>query len=276
MSITNSEIVIGFSDEFSYDNNLIKYQITTDGRLGLYVEDCARALGVSQTKKRQTGTFTTVRWDRVFKDLQAIEVVSTSGDWKSLSKEVQKDIKCMVISETDLYKWSFRVETEQGKKFRDWLATTVLPCLKQHGIYVTGMENMSPAEIELAVKERTESYVLRKFGIGIRRELTDAIKDVINPGITDGWIYGKFTNIIYSVLFGMDAKEYKASRGMQEKDNIRDVLKENGEAELLNQITKAEDFMCNLLRAGITDYETMKKMITTWFSNYKTSEIVKC
>lgn len=54
---------IGFSDEFTYNNNPIKYEITQEGTLQLYVEDCARALGVTQSKKVKNGSISeTVRW----------------------------------------------------------------------------------------------------------------------------------------------------------------------------------------------------------------------
>lgn len=181
----NNQAQIGFSDEFTYNNLPIKYDITTNGHLGLYVEDCAKALGVTQTKNTNNGTSTTIRWERVYGDLVGIEKIPNFGDFKNLSKEDKKKqreiMKKMTITEQELYLWSFRVDTEQGKKFREWLANVVLPNLRQHGIYVTGMENMNVAEIQLAVQERTEAYILRKFGIGVRKELTDAIKEVINP-----------------------------------------------------------------------------------------------
>ena len=256
--------IIGFSDQFSYNNQAIKYEITTDSKLRLYVEDCALALGVSQTKQRKTGEFTTIRWDRVFNDLQAIEAVSNVGEWKNLSKEEQEEIKLMTISEVDLYKWSFRVSTEQGKIFREWLATTVIPALREYGIYVTGMENMTPAEIEFTVHERTEAYILRKYGIGIRKELTDTIKRIVAPKPEEYIVYAIYTNIVYETLFGLSCHDYKMSRGIAEKKNLRDWLKENNETELLNQITKAEDFLGNLIQANITDYDQLRALLNNW------------
>jgi len=167
-----------------------------------------------------------------------------------------------------LYLWSFRVDGEQGKKFREWLATVVLPCLREYGIYITNMENMSASEIEIAVKERTEAYILRKHGINIRKSLTDTIKKYINPAPYESdRYYGGFTNIVYNVLFGLDCKPYKILIGAEEKDNLRDYLKDKDMSTELNHISKAEDFMCNLIMSGVKDEKQLKTFLTNWYSN---------
>lgn len=262
---------IGFSDEFSYGGYPIKYEITKDNKLNLYVEDCARALGVTQSKTKKGGeASTTVRWEEVSSHLIAIEKIPTSWDLKNLAedekKRVRNEIKNMTITETQLYLWSFRVDSEQGKKFRDWLAITVLPNLREHGIYVTGMEKMTPEEIKRVTDERIEMYVLRKFGIGIRKSLTDTIKKVLNPTIYQGYIYAKYTNIVYNSLLGMDCKEYKETIGLQKKDSLRDKFRDSGNEKALNNIAKAEDFMGNLMMSGITDEIMLKDLITNWYS----------
>lgn len=276
----NNQVQVGFSDEFTYDNLPIKYDITTDGHLGLYVEDCAKALGVVKKSTLRDGSKSiTVRYDRVYEDLLGIERIPNVGNFKNLSKEDKKlqreAMKVMTITERELYLWSFRVDTEQGKKFREWLANIVLPSLRQHGIYITGMENMNSAEIELAVQERTEAYILRKFGIGVRRELTDAIKEVINPLPHEAsFVYGGYTNMVYKILFSMTADEYKQINGLGRNQSIRDYMKETDQSELLNRITKAEDFMCSLLRAGVTNKDTMQSMLTNWFNSYKIQGLI--
>ena len=261
--------IIGFSDEFSYNNQAIKYEITTDSKLRLYVEDCAIALGVVDRKKLKDGSISvTPRWNRVYEDLVAIDKIANVGDFKKLDKDRKKELretmKVMTISESDLYNWSFRVDTENGKLFREWLATIVLPTLRQYGIYVTGMENMTPAEIEFTVQERTEAYILRKYGIGIRKELTDTIKRIVAPRPEEYIVYAIDTNIVYETLFGLSCHDYKMSRGIPEKKNLRDWLKENNETELLNEITKAEDFLGNLIQANITDYDQLRGLLSNW------------
>lgn len=260
---------IGFSDEFTYNNEGIKYEITQDGKLMLYVEDCAKALGVTDTKTLKNGsTSTTVRWNRVYEDLVGIEKIANAGDFKSLDKDIKKhirnELKSMTISESELYLWSFRVDSEQGKLFRNWLANVVLPSLREYGIYVTGMENMTPEQIKKVTDERVERYILRKFGISIRRSLTDAIKQILNPAPHEGYIYANYTNALYRVLFGMECKPYKASLGLGEKDSLRDTVDDN----TLTSIAKAEEFMGNLIISGVSDLNTLENMIANWYANY--------
>jgi prophage antirepressor-like protein len=263
---------IGFSDQFSYCNTPIKYEITENNTIQLYVEDCASALGVTQTKSTQNGESTTVRWERVYGDLVGIEKIPNVGDFKNLDKDmkthVRNELKSMTISESELYLWSFRVDSEQGKKFRDWLATIVLPNLREHGIYVTGMENMTPEQVKRVTDERIESYILRKHGINIRKSLTDTIMKYINPSPSEcDRYYGGFTNIVYNVLFGFDCKPYKTLIGAKEKDNLRDYLKDNHMDKEINYITKAEDFMSNLIMSGVKDEKMLKSFLTNWYSN---------
>ncbi|MCC0684092.1 hypothetical protein [Clostridioides sp. ZZV14-6345] len=172
-------------------------------------------------------------------------------------------MKNMTISESELYLWSFRVDSEQGKLFRNWLANVVLPNLREHGIYVNGMENMTPEQIKKVTDERIERYILRKFGIGIRRKLTDAIKQILSPATHQGYIYANYTNLLYKVLFGMDCKSYKNSLGVKEKENLRDFVDEN----ILQDITNTEEFMSNLIQSGITDIIMLENIMNTWRRN---------
>lgn len=270
--MSEEKFQIGFADDFSYGEEVIKYEITTDNKLQLYVEDCARALGVvKKSELKDKNVSITVRWDRVYDDLVGIDKIPNLGNFKDLDKDKKKEIrnllKSMTISETELYLWSFRVDSEQGKKFRDWLATIVLPNLREHGIYVTGMENMDAEQVKRVTNERIESYVLRKWGVGIRKCLTDTIQKVIAPEPYESWKYGTYTNIIYLVLFGYECKPYKELLGLDEKDSLRDYMSENGMDEDINMIAKAEDFMSSLIMSGITDVSVLTNLITNWYKN---------
>lgn len=128
---------------------------------------------------------------------------------------------------------------------------------------------MSPDEIKRVTDERIESYILRKFGIGVRKELTDTIKKVLNPAPYQGYIYGIYTNIVYKVMFGVECKAYKKTRGLEERDSLRDDMKEKGDNDLLEIIAKAEDFMGNLMISGVTDESMLENLIKNWYSNSK-------
>lgn len=266
------EFQVGFSDEFTYGDEIIKYEITKENTIQLYVEDCARALGVTDKKTLKDGSESvTVRWNRVYDDLVSIDKIANSGDFKSLDKDMKAHVrnlmKSMTISETELYLWSFRVDSQQGKQFRDWLAKIVLPNLREHGIYVTGMENMSAEEVKRVTDERIESYVLRKWGVGIRKSLTDTIKRIIQPLPCENWKYGNYTNITYRVLFGYDCKQYKEALGLTDKDSLRDYMKDNNMDDSINMIAKAEDFMSSLIMSGVTDEVMLETMIRNWYRN---------
>lgn len=111
----NNQAQIGFSDEFTYNNLPIKYDITTDSHLGLYVEDCARALGVTQTKNTNNGTSTTIRWERVYGDLIGIGVIPYEGKYTKFSKRkkyyIRNKLKQMLIDKESFVIWCNRVNT---------------------------------------------------------------------------------------------------------------------------------------------------------------------
>ena len=263
----NNKSNVGFADNFKYGESLINYEVTEDNKLRLYVSDCAIALGMNRK---------TIRWDRVYKALMEIKVLPTSGDYKSLSNkeknEIRNKMKVMTITERELYLWSFKVDNEKGKLFREWLATTVLPNLREHGFYMEGMESMTPEEIKLNADIRVEAYVLRKFGIGVRKDLTATIQKVIKPMPCQGHIYAQYTNIIYRVIFGMNCKEYKDSLNLTAKDSLRDYLRDNEGLDgnkKIDDIGKTEDFMHNLLLSGITSLDTLENLIKNWYKGIK-------
>lgn len=259
---------IGFSDEFTYNNTAIQYEITEGGKVQLYVEDCAKALGVTQERKVKDGINVNVRWERVYSHLVSIEKIPSSGDFTKLSKtkkqEVRNKLKQLTVSESELYLWSFVVQSEQAKNFRTWVAETVLPSLREHGIYINGMENMTPEEVKQAADQRVERFILRKFGITVRKKLTDAIKQVINPPSHESYKYAIYTNLLYNVMFGMDCQEYKDKLGLTKKDSLRDTIRDSDGYEKLTDLAEAEEFMGNLIRSGITDLKMLKNMMTTW------------
>ncbi|MBM7836311.1 hypothetical protein [Clostridium sardiniense] len=112
----NNQVQVGVSDEFNYDNLPIKYDITTDGHLGLYVEDCAKALGVT-TKKvlKDNNESITVRYDRVYEDLVNIGILRFQGSYNKISNEQKKIIrntlKTLKISVEEFILWCNRVNT---------------------------------------------------------------------------------------------------------------------------------------------------------------------
>ena len=272
-----NENVIGFASDFTFDSTVMKYEITNDNKLRLYVEDYARALGVvKKSTLKSSEVSETIRWDRVYDDLVGIERIPTLGNFKNLEndrrKELRAEMKDMTISETELYLWSFRTDGEKAKEFRKWIAEIVLPHLREYGIYLDGMENMDSIEVANAIDDARDNFVLRKFGINIRKKLTNAIRDVIQPKPNQSYVYAIYTNIIYNIIFGMDCKECKEQLGLEKKHSLRDDIRDSDEYVLLDDIAKIEDVMSNFMLSGVTDVALLSNMISQWYINFKKSE----
>lgn len=191
------------------------------------------------------------RKDRIDRDIENAEIstVVQSGQ--------------QYFTEDGLYDFMLECRTEKCKPFRKWLVKQVLPCIRKYGFYMDGIENMSAEEIKAEADRRIEQYVLRKFGIGIRKQLTQTIKDCLEPNPKDKYIYARYTNTIYRGIFGMDCLALKKSKGLSKKDNLRDYMTDKE----LDFLSRAEDYVCGLIQGGITDIEMITTMISNWYNN---------
>lgn len=262
---------IGLSDEFQFEGHQIRCYVNERGTLNLSVEDCAKALGVTQTKKTKSGDSTTVRWERVYRDLIKINKISTCGDWEVLSIEQKKEVRLrlqeMFITEPEMYGWSFNAETEQGIRFRSWIAEDVLPCIRKYGVYILGWQTMTAQELITAGNERIRYLVLREFGIGKRKNFTGILQQVLNLGPNDGYVYANYTDIIYKVIFGMATFQFKVSRGLGKKDSLRDYLKASDEGYMLERIAAVEDMAADFIMAGIVEETLLQNTLRRWYAN---------
>jgi hypothetical protein len=85
----------------------------------------------------------------------------------------------------------------------------------------------------------------RRTGKIIRRGLTDAIKKVY--GNTDKFIYAKYTNLVYTIVFDKSASEIRLGKGLKKNQALRD----NFTSEELDEILEVE----NKLKSLIEVYE---------------------
>ena len=93
-----------------------------DGQIYFEAEASAIGLGISHLANSGNEV---ARWDRVNKYLG----VPTSGHGK-ISKGDW-------ITEPQFYKLAFKASNEVAEKFQDWVASEVLPAIRQHGAYMT-------------------------------------------------------------------------------------------------------------------------------------------
>lgn len=110
---------IGFSDEFSYNNKAIKYEITTDGEFRTYVKDCAIAIGRTETKNRNGNITCSIQWNRVYKDLVSVGIIEeelSTNDFNYKNNIIDKTINL-----EDAILWASIIKTKQSKPFMMFL-----------------------------------------------------------------------------------------------------------------------------------------------------------
>lgn len=84
------------------------------------------------------------------------------------------------------------------------------------------------------INQRDEAYLPSAYKeYSYREEFTNALDDYLEA---DRWKYGKYTNVIYKIIFLENASEYKQILNLSNKDKVRDTMY----AEVLNAIASFE------------------------------------
>lgn len=96
----------------------------------------------------------------------------------------------------------------------------------------------------------------REKGIAVRQSLTKALQQSTENERMHGHAYSNYTNCIYKILFGKNAKQLREGYGISEKDNLRDYLS----AEELRAIQSMECLVSGLVDCG-WGYEQIKDFI---------------
>lgn len=98
----------------------------------------------------------------------------------------------------------------------------------------------------------------REKGIAVRQSLTKALQQSAENERMHGHAYSTYTNCIYKVLFGKNAKQLREDLGIGKTDNIRDYLS----AEELKAIQSMECLVSGLVDCG-WGYDQIKEFIQT-------------
>lgn len=106
---------------------------------------------------------------------------------------------------------------------------------------------------EVSDKEQKMWAVEREISKRERRQLTDAIKDFYQGIIKKGFEYSTFSNLVYKVIFDMDAKKMREVYELDKKDLIRDYLTTDD----LRKVVKVEKTISALILLG-KDYQDIK------------------
>ena len=96
----------------------------------------------------------------------------------------------------------------------------------------------------------------REKGIAVRQSLTKALQQSTENERMHGHAYSTYTNCIYKVLFGMNAKQLREHFGLSKKDDLRDCFS----AEDLKAIQSMECMVSGLIDCG-WGYDRIKDFI---------------
>lgn len=96
----------------------------------------------------------------------------------------------------------------------------------------------------------------REKGIAVRQSLTKALQQSTENERMHGHAYSTYTNCIYKVLFGMNAKQLREHYGISEKDNLRDCFSD----EDLKAVQSMEYMVTGLVDCGWS-YDRIKEFI---------------
>lgn len=118
------------------------------------------------------------------------------------------------------------------------------------------------AEAFLKDKKVKEEWSLaRQVGIIDRNRMTYSIKTNIPDTYEKQFLYGKYTNTVYQILFGKTASDFKVERNCK---NPRDAFTK----EELQLVDEAETIVTALIALGFT-YEQVVSQLKTKFNKQK-------
>ncbi|HJB15183.1 MAG TPA: Rha family transcriptional regulator [Candidatus Blautia excrementipullorum] len=96
----------------------------------------------------------------------------------------------------------------------------------------------------------------REKGIAVRQSLTKALQQSTENGRMHGHAYSTYTNCIYKVLFGKNAKQLREDLGISATENLRDHLSE----EEIRAVQSMERLVSGLVDCG-WGYDQIKEFI---------------
>ena len=108
-----------------------------------------------------------------------------------------------------------------------------------------------------AMEELLKGKLLeREKGIAIRQALTKTIQLSGENDRMYGHAYSTYTNVIYKVIFGKNAKQLREEYGINKKDDLRDCFA----AEELQAVQSAEMLVSSLISCG-WGYDQIKDFV---------------
>lgn len=118
---------------------------------------------------------------------------------------------------------------------------------------------------EVATQEQKKWALQREVGKIDRKRMTSAIQKYIPESTNKKFAYPNYTNMIYKVIFGKDAKSIREERGLTKDSELtRDKFTE----EELKNVDEAETIVTALIALDFT-YDSIKVHLQNKFSHLK-------
>ena len=164
---------------------------------------------------------------------------------------LRKGTEITVFSEEGLYE--ILLAKPKLKQFRKPVKH-ILKTLRHDGLFITGENEVNNVEeLDDLLNKAYERKILRKFGIGVRKDLTKVINDSLNPN--NRFIYATITDqLIYIPTVGKKASELKV------KFNTKKLRDDHFTNEELTAIANQEQFVSNLIEK-FKDYHKVKEIV---------------
>lgn len=137
---------------FTFEEGAALTAFMQEGQPWFIAADVCGALGLDPTATR-----------RLDDDEKGLRTVQTLGGLQRVA----------IVSESGLYALIFKSRKEGARRFQKWVTSIVLPSIRQHGGYITGMEALNAADKAETVqaiqteaertRERHEQYKLDRY-----------------------------------------------------------------------------------------------------------------
>lgn len=118
---------------------------------------------------------------------------------------------------------------------------------------------------ENSTLEQKKWAIQREVGKIDRKRMTTAIKDYVPESPKKGFMYPTYTNLVYRILFGKDAKTIRGEKGLTKNSELtRDHFNE----EELRLIDECETIITALLTLGF-NYNYIKEQLENKYKDTK-------
>lgn len=181
-----------------------------------------------------------------------LEEGKTIKEHKTFMRDIRNELKVLEsLGLRDKYKFvpiEYKDERERMKPCYLMNREDILHMCGKESTYVRAkiIEYINTLESYIEESGQSEEFkYYRRTGKIIRRGLTDSIKNVYGNG--DKFIYAKYTNLVYNIVFDKSASEIRLEKGLKKNQALRD----NFTSEELDEILEVE----NKLKSLIEVYE---------------------